>query len=130
MRDWRERMTVLFGPGLLGGITLGDWLALLRDNRFRIPPRYWTRAAFITSYSLTNALAAWNERRRYGDEVRNTPIPPPLFVLGHWRSSTTLLHDLLSLDDRFAFPNLYQVTCPHTFLTTEALGSRVMRMMA
>src|SRR6185503_9923340 len=43
----------------------------------------------------------------------------PLFVLGHWRSGTTHLHYLLGLDDRFAFPGLYQVHFPHTFLTTE-----------
>ena len=46
-------------------------------------------------------------------------VPPPLFVLGHWRSGTTHLHYLLGLDDRFAFPNFYQVIYPHTFLTTE-----------
>ncbi len=52
-------------------------------------------------------------------------IQRPLFILGHWRSGTTHLHNLLTRNDRFAFPNLYQVLNPHTFLTTEAVNVRL-----
>ena len=129
MSDWRTRFALLCGPSVFAGITPGDWLALLRENSFRVHPRYWPRAAMISWCSLSNLPAAWVERLRYGSSVADTPIPPPLFVLGHWRSGTTLLHDLLSVDDRFACPNLYQVTYPHTFLTTERMGSKFMRLM-
>src|SRR5262249_32216080 len=37
----------------------------------------------------------------------------------------THLHYLLALDDRFAYPNTYQVTYPNTFLCTEALSARL-----
>jgi omega-hydroxy-beta-dihydromenaquinone-9 sulfotransferase len=47
-------------------------------------------------------------------------VPPPVFILGIWRSGTTHLHNLLSQDDRFAFPNTYQVFYPHSFLCTES----------
>lgn len=57
-------------------------------------------------------------------------VPAPLFVLGHWRSGTTLLHDLLAVDERFACPNLYQVIYPHVFLTTEGVGSVLLRLFA
>src|SRR5688500_18508964 len=100
MPDWRVIFAALCGPGLLAGITLGDWLSLLRDNRFRVHPRYWSRAGFVSGSSIANSLAAWAERRRYGAEVTGTSVAPPIFVLGHWRSGTTLLHDLLSVDDR------------------------------
>jgi len=33
----------------------------------------------------------------------------------------------LGLDERFAFPNLYQVSWPHTFLSTEAASTRLTR---
>jgi hypothetical protein len=52
-----------------------------------------------------------------------------LFVLGHWRSGTTHLHNLLSRDDRFAFPNLYQALFPRTFLRTEFIGARVANLI-
>src|SRR5215207_1921325 len=101
---WAERFETVFGPGVLAGITLGDWLSLLRDNRFRVSPRYLPRAAAITWSSVTNSLVRWLEERRHGAAIDAAEVPAPLFVLGHWRSGTTLLHDLLATDDRFACP--------------------------
>ena len=51
-------------------------------------------------------------------------LDPPVFVLGIWRSGTTHLQNLFAVDERFAFPNWYQVTYPHSFLGTEAKRSR------
>jgi hypothetical protein len=49
---------------------------------------------------------------------------PPLFVLGVWRSGTTLLHNLLSLDPRHTFPTMYQCLMPDHFLLTEDFVTR------
>jgi hypothetical protein len=130
MRTWLERFNALFGPGVLAGVTFGDWLALLRDNGFRVSPRYLPRAATITGSSLLNSVVRFVETRRHAAAVDATVVPPPLFVLGFFRSGTTLLHDLLAVDPRFAWPNLYQVIYPHTFLTTEAMGSRMLRLFS
>lgn len=35
---WRDPLLRHFGPGLLAGITLGDWVSLLWDNRFAVSP--------------------------------------------------------------------------------------------
>ncbi|HVH93399.1 MAG TPA: sulfotransferase, partial [Nocardioidaceae bacterium] len=59
------------------------------------------------------------ENRVYGPEISGTPIKPPVFILGHWRTGTTHLHNLLALDAQLAYPNFYQVLNPHTFLSTE-----------
>jgi omega-hydroxy-beta-dihydromenaquinone-9 sulfotransferase len=58
--SWRKRFLLWFGPSTLGGITFGDWLALLRENRFAVDPSYWLRATSITLCSLGNSL----DRRR------------------------------------------------------------------
>jgi hypothetical protein len=110
----------------LAGITTRDWCRLLRENRFRIAPAYWHRGLFVSLVSLMNS---WNRRRedsRFGRAVAETRIDrPPLFVLGHWRSGTTHLHNLIAKDRRqFAYPNTFQVVNPHTFLTTEKKLSR------
>lgn len=47
------------------------------------------------------------------------PAQPPLFVLGHWRSGTTLLHELLIRDQRHVYPTTYECFAPHHFLVTE-----------
>lgn len=114
----------------LAGITAGDWWRLLRENRFAVDPCYWHRAAFITMSSLMNAFHRAREERRHAADVAGIEVPPPLFVIGHWRTGTTHLHNLLALDtDQFAFANTYQVVNPHTFLTTEAFNSRAFAWM-
>jgi hypothetical protein len=56
----------------------------------------------------------------YGHRVRSTVLSaPPLFVLGHWRSGTTLLHELLILDPRHTYPTTYECFAPNHFLWTE-----------
>jgi hypothetical protein len=67
-----------------------------------------------------NSLENAAERVLFDRQIRQTRIDhPPLFILGHWRSGTTLLHNLLSLDSQVTFPNLYQCMFPGHFLLTE-----------
>lgn len=115
------------GHNYLTGITFGKWLRLLAENRFHVSPAYWHRAAFITLASLSNSAMAGVEQLRFGLQIRKVPLDkPPLFILGHWRSGTTLLHDLLAHDRRqFNFANTYQVVNPYTFLTTEGAMTRL-----
>lgn len=115
-----------FGPGLLGGVTLGDWFKLLLDIRFRVAPSCLFRAGAISSCGAQTSLFRRIENLRFGRKVKAIAVQPPIFVLGHWRSGTTHLHNLLTVDDRFAFPNNYQVLFPHVFLSTEAINSRIM----
>src|SRR5262245_15448156 len=106
MQSWRERFLIRLGPGVLAGIPLGDWLRLLSANHFSVDAAYLPRAVFVSFAAAVNSVFRWYEERRYGEKWREVCIPPPLFVLGHWRSGTTHLHYLLGLDDRFACPNL------------------------
>jgi hypothetical protein len=117
---WREFITQTVGPGGLCGLPLGDWLRLVADNRCAIDPPYWLRAGTITLGAMQNTVFRWWERARHERAIGATQPLPPLFVLGIWRSGTTHLHNLLARDERFAFPNQYQVLYPHTFLTTES----------
>ena len=112
------------GNNYLAGITSGDWFRLLRANRFAVSPAYWHRAAFITLASAMNSYFRKREDRQFHDLIAATEIQPPIFILGHWRSGTTHLHNLLARDPQFAFANTYQVVNPHTFLTTEVSHTR------
>jgi hypothetical protein len=123
--SWRKRLILFCGPSILGLVTFGDWLTLLRENGFAVDPPYWLRASMITLGSLGNSLHRRREEANYGSSIRETRVEPPLFVLGIWRSGTTHLQNLLAVDDRFAFPNWYQASFPHSFLSTEARSSRI-----
>ena len=72
---------------------------------------------FDLAGSLFSALGMLQERfyRRVLDQL---DLRPPLFLVGHWRSGTTLLHELLAMDDQFAAPTTYACFNPHQFLLT------------
>ena len=74
---WRERVLQTIGPGILAGVTFGDWVRLLRENRFAIDPPYWLRAQAITTQSLVNAAVRRHEERTYLPQVRAVDVPPP-----------------------------------------------------
>jgi hypothetical protein len=65
------------------------------------------------------------EAFRLGRRLEGIEVPPPLFILGHWRSGTTHLHNLLSLDPGLASPSSFQVFYPHVFLSAERLHARL-----
>lgn len=111
----------------LVGFTFHDWQRLLRDNHFSVSRNYWRRWMTVTLLSLRNSRLKGKEDERFGDKVAKAEVKPPIFVLGHWRSGTTLLHSLLTLDERFSYPNLFQVTFPHIFLS---MAEEVERDMA
>ncbi len=119
------------GHNYLTGITFGAWCRLLAQNGFQISPAYLHRAAVITLASLSNSAFAAVEDWRHGAAIKAVQITrPPLFVLGHWRSGTTLLHELLAQDvAQFQFPNTYQVVNPYTFLTTQGVATRALRWL-
>ncbi|MBW3599250.1 MAG: sulfotransferase [Planctomycetes bacterium] len=109
------------------GMTVGIWLKLLAKNRFAIAPSRWPMAAAVSAFSPFNSLLRVASELRYGAAARDARVQPPLFVLGHWRSGTTLLHELLVLDEQFTFPNSYQCLAPHHFLFTERVLAPVLQ---
>ncbi len=66
--------------------------------------------------SLLNAISSLVYGRRVAAQRLNHP---PVFILGHWRSGTTMLHNLLTLNPELGFLNLYQCLNPGHFLLTE-----------
>jgi hypothetical protein len=103
----------------LQGMALGDWWALLRRHRFAIDLPHLPRALVQTSLSASNSVSARIELMRFGRRIEVAQVQAPLFILGHYRSGTTHLHNLLALDPQFAAPTFFQVLNPHTFLSTE-----------
>jgi hypothetical protein len=129
MASWRETFLLRIASGQFAGITAGDWLSLLRDNRYAVDRPYLLRAALVTLNSLGNSMLRRYENAVYGPSVRKTEVRSPVFVLGHWRSGTTYLHNLFTVDHRLAYPNLYQVVFPHTFLCSEPIGARLLALL-
>lgn len=103
------------------GLGVRGWLRMLR-LRPRLKPSYMFRWASITAVSgLTSTLNAVESAVRRRTLERTEIEHPPIFILGHWRSGTTLLHNLMTLNPQFTFPTLYHCMFPGHFLLTERI---------
>lgn len=89
----------------------------------------WSRLPrFLSLFpsSLYNSTMRLGEQLLYGRQIRNTELKkPPIFILGHWRSGTTLIHNLITSDPQFTSPTMYQTLFPHHFLLTETVAKKL-----
>lgn len=101
---------------------LGDWLGLLGSGRFRIDPVKYAMTVLVSGCTAFNSVMAGVQKLALGKRIRETPlVAPPVFIVGHWRSGTTLMHELMSLDARWASPDNYDAFVPHHVLVTGRL---------
>ena len=100
------------------GMTSWAWLRLLWTYRFRVSPSRFHRLVLVSVISLMNSLGAVLQRILFGNRVAAQELPPIVFIIGHWRTGTTFLHELLSLDPRFQSPDTLQCMCPEHFLVS------------
>ena len=88
-------------------------------NRFAVDFGLWPVALGVTAVSIINSALAILQSLLFGRKIARTEIrEPPIFVIGHWRTGTTLLHRLLVQDDRFAFATNYDCFAPKSSLVT------------
>lgn len=88
------------------GCTLPVWWRLLARNRFKVAPREIPEAFLYTLTAAYHTLLSGVQGFLWGPKIAAVRIdPPPVFIIGHWRTGTTLLHTLLGLDKRFTFPS-------------------------
>jgi len=97
-------------PQALG--SLRSWLKLLRENS-DIDPRFIPRILVVTCFSLLTCPLRIFERLRYKGLLKRTNIhPSPIIILGHWRTGTTHLQNLLCQDKRFGYVTTFQAMTP------------------
>ena len=81
-----------------------NWIRLLAQNGFHIRPDRIPQTLYLTLTSLLLSPFALAEALIYARPIKNTKIEKgPLFVIGHWRSGTTYLQNVLSRDPQFAW---------------------------
>ena len=116
----------VWGARLWLGADLYAWMRFLVRNHFAVPPSHWHMAALISACSLPNSVMRFMTDAWFGGRVERTAIRrPPLFIVGHWRTGTTLLHELLICDPQHSYPTFCECLFPHHFLLTEKIYPRL-----
>ena len=105
----------------LFGIRFKNWIQLL-DSNGGIDRKYLTRGIFISITSMTLIPVRAIFKLKYESKIKKTEIKkPPVFIIGHWRSGTTYIHELLSQDPQFCYVSLWNTLLPEGFLTLEPI---------
>ena len=99
----------------------------MKDNGFHVDPVFWPRASLVTFASVITSILGRLEERSHGEQLKAVRVKPPIVIIGHWRSGTTLLHHLLLAHQDFFSPNFYQTMNPHTFLNCEKIMAPLWR---
>lgn len=106
-------------PRFWNGMRFSPWWNLLRRNHFDLSPRRVGMAVINAGLGPVNCGFSLIQQTRHGRKIEATEISQaPLFILGHWRSGTTLLHELLILDERHAYPDTYVCFAPAHFISS------------
>lgn len=120
MLKWSE---IRIRPQVIQGMTLGTLLKVLARYDFQVDRECLGRLAHLLGLGVFNSVLAACETIFNSRDINSVEITqPPLFVIGHWRSGTTHLHNLLSLDDNFTYPTAYQASFPHHFIFSQVGG--------
>lgn len=108
------------------GMPMGPLAEIFRMGKYRnVGLLQWPMVGSAWFAGVMNSSLGAIQRKRYAERIAATQIEqPPLFIVGHWRSGTTLLHEYLSLDEAHTSPNTFECFAPSHCVISEWLFSR------
>jgi len=110
------------------GMNFSGWCPLVIRNRFAVTPSRVCMALIITLICPIHLLLWLVQQLIYGRKLARTEIREhPIFIIGHWRSGTTLLHELLVLDRRHTYPHTFDCFAPNHFLVSTRFFTQLLR---
>jgi hypothetical protein len=96
------------------------WWRMLAKNGLAIHPKYYGISLVTTVTTAIHATIRTLQQATAASKAAQTPLSQdPLFIIGHWRTGTTLLHELFIEDPRHSYPTTYRCMDPNHFLLTE-----------
>ncbi|MHA2186574.1 MAG: sulfotransferase, partial [Promethearchaeota archaeon] len=103
--------------GPIFGLSFKDSLKLVLSNGI-IPIKSVMRFIFIVTISIVGIPFRIREYFLFNKKIKRTNLKsPPIFIIGHWRSGTTHLHNLLCQDPQFGYITMVQASVPKSFLS-------------
>ena len=119
-----------YSPRFWHGMRPMAWFHLLRSGHFRIHPSRLPLVIGVTLATPVNTLLSWIQQLWFRRQLAEAELHgPPVFIVGHWRSGTTLLHELMVRDERLSSPTTLQCFAPHHFLVSEWFFQRFARWL-
>ena len=99
----------------LFGSSLGNLCRLLSDNGM-VSLKYTPQLLAALCSATARLPISLIENIVYADRLQHLQMKPPIFVIGHWRSGTTHICNLLSRSPKFGFVTPVATGIPHDLL--------------
>ncbi len=109
-----------WSPRFWHGMRSHVWWRTLLSNGLRISFSRMHIVLGVSFFTPLNDLLAFVQWCIYGRKIAKAELQaPPVFIIGHWRSGTTLLHELLVTDPQFACASTFQCFAPSHHLVSQ-----------
>lgn len=116
------------GISTISGGSVRNILHILKENT--VEQSYYPRVISSLLFSAFAEPFRWWERIRYDNKIQSTQLKNnPVFILGHWRSGTTHLHNILCKDTQMGYVTTYQGVFPELLLGSAWLFKTFMKLM-
>lgn len=113
---------------LLVGIKTKKLFKLLSKNKISFRPKYIVRLLFIIQNAFWSSIFSKRENRKVNSKINDISLPQdPVFIIGHWRTGTTYLQKLMSFDENFVTPTLFQTFIPEGFVNSYRFYKPIMK---
>jgi hypothetical protein len=84
----------------------------------KIEPRYYLKTFLSSIVVVISALFQWYEKIYYNVQCKKYVLKAdPVFIIGHWRTGTTFLHNLMSQDPQMGYVTTYQTVFPNNLMS-------------
>lgn len=119
-----------FALRLWNGMTLSAWLRLMKGNWGKVSAVRYPAVAVIFLTTGANQIRKWIGQVFVEPRVRRVTLEPaPIFIIGHWRSGTTWLHQTMLADPGFAAPTMQACFTPECFLVGRRALTPILRRL-
>lgn len=108
-----------YTPRIWHGMNVATWQRLVAEYGYRISPSRWDIAAITSAITALPTVSNRLQRALFAKRAAALPlVQDPIFIIGHWRTGTTYLQELMMLDERWSSPTTFQCFSPLSFLVS------------
>lgn len=105
-----------------------DWDTFKKMTEGQIIESKYRHKYYLTKSvcRILSPLAAVQDNK-YQKLLAEKPLEnDPLFILGHWRSGTTFVHNIFAQDKHFGYTTTYQTVFPHLMMFGQPMFKKTM----